>query len=99
MARKRKIDLDRSSLELLDLTMQATTARFREAIAEGVPVDAAIVSASVSLLKLVEAQKTAKAETSDIELEKLRADILGKRAAVKPFAQTDDDIRREYGLA
>lgn len=61
MARKRKVTTETvkaGALELLDLTLRATNKRFEDALRDDYPVEAALVSASVSLLKLVEAQKS-----------------------------------------
>ncbi|KMY03124.1 hypothetical protein V476_19090 [Pseudomonas syringae KCTC 12500] len=59
MARKRKVTTETvkaSALELLDLTLQATNKRFADAIKDDYPCEAALISASVALLKMVEAK-------------------------------------------
>ncbi|AUY33417.1 MULTISPECIES: hypothetical protein [Pseudomonas] len=72
MARRKKIDLDRLGLELLASTIEGTQQRYADAKAEGYPVDAATISASVSLLKLLETTKAAREIDTAAELEKLR---------------------------
>lgn len=61
MARKRKVTTEtvkEAALELLDLTLSAAKERFRVALQDDYPIDAATISASVSLLKLVEARSS-----------------------------------------
>ncbi|UVL30739.1 hypothetical protein [Pseudomonas donghuensis] len=79
MARPRKINLDRLGLELLASTIDGTQQRYKDAKEGGYPVDAATISASVSLLKLIEAAKAARADDSAAELEKLRQQFNEKR--------------------
>ena len=103
MARRPKIDLERDAVELLALTMQGTKQRFRDAKAEGYPVDAATISATVSLLKLVEAFKSAKGDEAAAELAQLRAEFQAKRTAAKQpsrrTAQQDPaEVLALYGL-
>lgn len=88
MARPRKINLDRSAVELLDLTLKASTQRFKQALdpIDGYPIDAATISASVSLLKLVEARAAATRDDHSAELAKLQAEFNTKRQT-KPSAR------------
>ncbi|KUM43915.1 hypothetical protein [Pseudomonas sp. EpS/L25] len=81
MARPRKINLDRSAVELLDLTLKASTQRFKQALDpdNGYPIDAATISASVSLLKLVEARAAATRDDHAVELAKLQAEFHSRR--------------------
>ncbi|WP_312906182.1 hypothetical protein [Stutzerimonas nitrititolerans] len=104
MARRPKIDIERDALELLALTMQGTKQRFRDAKAEGYSVDAATISATVSLLKLVEAFRAAKGDEAAVELDALRAEFQAKRTAAKQpsrsTAQQDPaEVFALYGLA
>ncbi|WP_422417037.1 hypothetical protein [Pseudomonas sp. GZD-222] len=109
MARPRKINLDRLGLELLAATIDGTQQRYKDAKEQGYPVDAATISASVSLLKLIEAAKAAREGDSANELAKLRAEFDAKRQPLAKSAtsalpiQTDPADRTallaEYGLA
>lgn len=106
MARRKKIDLDRLGLELLASTIEGTQERYRDAKAEGYPVDAATISASVSLLKLIEAAKAAREGDSAAELEKLRQQFNEKRTSpVTPALPIQNEpanreaLLAEYGLA
>lgn len=59
MARKKAITTETvkaSALELLDLTLKATNKRFEDALRDDYPCEAALISASVALLKMVEAK-------------------------------------------
>lgn len=59
MARRKKVTTETvkdAALELLDLTLQAAKERFRVALQDEYPIDAATISASVALLKLTEAK-------------------------------------------
>lgn len=108
MARRRKIDIEGDGLELLSLTMRGAKARYVDAAKEGYPVDAATISASVSLLKLVEAFKAAKGETDEAELERLRQEFeqrgqqrqeqQGKAAPPAYSAPSRADVLSLYGL-
>ncbi|MDC7824504.1 hypothetical protein PQS90_05000 [Pseudomonas sp. BLCC-B13] len=104
MARRRKIDIEADSLELLSLTMRGAKARYIDAAKEGYAVDAATISASVSLLKLVEAFKAAKGETDEAELERLRQEFQqrsqqqGKAASPAYTAPSRADVLSLYGL-
>ncbi|MCL8305731.1 hypothetical protein [Pseudomonas putida] len=105
MARPRKINLDRLGLELLAATIEGTQRRYADAKAEGYSVDAATISASVSLLKLIEAAKAARADDSAAELEKLRQQFNQKRtspAIPAPPTQNEPADRAallaEYGI-
>jgi hypothetical protein len=108
MARRRKIDVEAESLELLSLTIRGAKARYVDAAKEGYPVDAATISASVSLLKLVSAAKAAKAETDEAELERLRQEFeqrgqpsqeqQGKAASPAYTTPSRTDLFRLYGL-
>ncbi|ODB37975.1 hypothetical protein A9L43_21235 [Pseudomonas mosselii] len=106
MARPRKINLDRLGLELLAATIEGTQRRYADAKAEGYSVDAATISASVSLLKLIEAAKAARADDSAAELEKLRQQFHQKRTPpATPVLPTQNEpasraaLLAEYGLA
>ncbi|POG03614.1 hypothetical protein BGP82_20335 [Pseudomonas putida] len=106
MARPRKINLDRLGLELLASTIDGTQQRYKDAKEGGYPVDAATISASVSLLKLIEAAKAARADDSAAELEKLRQQFAEKRTppttpALPPQNEPADRaaLLAEYGLA
>lgn len=64
MARRKKVtqeSVKQSALELLDLTLEATKDRFRDAKKNEYPCEAALISASVALMKMVET-KTALGE-------------------------------------
>lgn len=101
MARRPKIDIERDALELLALTMQGTKQRFRDAKAEGYQVDAATISATVSLLKLVEAFRAAKGDDDAAELEKLRQELHASRPAARARraeALDPEAIRAQYGI-
>jgi hypothetical protein len=101
MARRPKIDIERDALELLALTMQGTKQRFRDAKDEGYPVDAATISATVSLLKLVEAFRAAKGDDDANELEKLRQEFQASRPAAHARRAENLDpeaIRAQYGI-
>ena len=106
MARPRKINLDRLGLELLAATIEGTQWRYADAKAEGYSVDAATISASVSLLKLIEAAKAAREGDSAAELEKLRQQFNEKRTStVTPALPIQNEpanreaLLAEYGLA
>lgn len=106
MARPRKINLDRLGLELLASTIDGTQQRYKDAKEGGYPVDAATISASVSLLKLIEAAKAARADESAAELEKLRQQFNEKRTtpATPALPAQNEPANREallaeYGLA
>jgi len=104
MARRPTIDLDRDAVELLSLTMQGTKQRFKDAKANNYPVDAATISATVSLLKMVEAFKSAKGDDAASELEALRAEFEAKRATAKkpagnPARPDPADVLALYGMA
>ncbi|WP_444757724.1 hypothetical protein [Pseudomonas sp. A014] len=105
MARPRKINLDRLGLELLAATIEGTQRRYADAKAEGYSVDAATISASVSLLKLLEATKAAREVDTAAELEKLRQQFNEKRTppatpALPPQSKPADRaaLLAEYGL-
>lgn len=105
MARPRKINLDRLGLELLASTIDGTQQRYKDAKEGGYPVDAATISASVSLLKLIEAAKAARADDSAAELEKLRQQFSQKRTPpATPALPTQNEpanraaLLAEYGL-
>lgn len=105
MARPRKINLDRLGLELLASTIDGTQQRYKDAKEGGYPVDAATISASVSLLKLIEAAKAARADDSAAELEKLRQQFNQKRTTpATPALPTQNEpasraaLLAEYGL-
>lgn len=106
MARPRKINLDRLGLELLASTIDGTQQRYKDAKEGGYPVDAATISASVSLLKLIEAAKAAREGDSAAELEKLRQQFKDKRTPpATPAPPTPNEpanreaLLAEYGLA
>lgn len=102
MARRPKIDIERDALELLALTMQGTKQRFRDAKAEGYSVDAATISATVSLLKLVEAFRAAKGDEAAAELDQLRAEFQAKRSSPQARRTTEQDpaaVLALYGIA
>lgn len=109
MARPRKINLDRLGLELLAATIEGTQQRYKDAKEGGYPVDAATISASVSLLKLIEAAKAAREGDSANELARLRAEFDAKRQPVAkpatPALPTQNEpanreaLLAEYGLA
>ena len=106
MARPRKINLDRLGLELLASTIDGTQQRYKDAKEGGYPVDAATISASVSLLKLIEAAKAARADDSAAELERLRQQFNQKRTTpATPALPTQNEpanreaLLAEYGLA
>ncbi|MBV4479039.1 hypothetical protein [Pseudomonas khavaziana] len=97
MARKRKITtatVKESALELLDLTLQATNARFKDALADNYPVEAALVSASVSLLKLVEARTSLSEDDQTNDLAAQRKAFAERKPIAK---QTPEDIVALYG--
>lgn len=106
MARPRKINLDRLGLELLAATIEGTQRRYADAKAEGYSVDAATISASVSLLKLIEAAKAARAEDSAAELERLREQFrrpaasqpAGPALAIQNEPADRAALRAEYGI-
>lgn len=98
MARKRKITtatVKESALELLDLTLQATNARFKDALADSYPVEAALVSASVSLLKLVEARTSLSEDDQTNDLAAQRKAFAERRPI--GTTQTPEDIAALYG--
>lgn len=98
MARRPKIDIERDALELLSLTMAGTKQRFRDAKAEGYSVDAATISATVSLLKLVEAFRAAKGDEAAAELDQLRAEFLAKRSAPHVRREAELDTAALHAL-
>lgn len=106
MARRKKIDLDRLGLELLAETIEGTKKRYADAKAEGYPVDAATISASVSLLKLIEATKAAREIDTAAELGRLREQFKRPPASqpAGPALPTQNEpvnraaLLAEYGL-
>lgn len=106
MARPRKINLDRLGLELLASTIDGTQQRYKDAKEGGYPVDAATISASVSLLKLIEAAKAARQEDSAAELEKLREQFkrppttqsAGPASPAQPEPADRAALLEQYGL-
>ncbi|CAE6914400.1 conserved protein of unknown function [Ectopseudomonas oleovorans] len=105
MARRRKIDINAEALDLLSLTMQGAKERYRDAKRNDYMIDAATISASVSLLKLVEAFKSATKDDQAAELERLRAEFAAskpspQRAEHKPKEPADlgGELNRLYNL-
>ncbi|MGN0924481.1 hypothetical protein [Ectopseudomonas mendocina] len=109
MARRRKIDINAEALDLLSLTMQGAKERYRDAQRNDYMIDAATISASVSLLKLVEAFKSATKDDQTAELERLRAEFVASKKApssspqrAEPSSMTSSDLKAElaqlYGL-
>ena len=97
MARKRKVTTETvksSALELLDLTLRATTKRFEDALRDDYPCEAALVSASVSLLKLVEA-KTSLADDDKQEGLDAQRKAFAERKPVQ-IKQTSEEILALY---
>ncbi|HDS1756981.1 hypothetical protein [Pseudomonas sp. M5] len=107
MARRKTIDLDRLGLELLAATIEGTRQRYKDAKEGGYQVDAATISASVSLLKMIEAAKAARQEDTAAELEKLREQFKrppASQPASPALAIQNEPASRaallaEYGLA
>ena len=84
MARKKKVTTEtvkQDALELLALTLQGTKARFVEAAKDEYPVEAALISASVALLKLVDAKTSLGDDDREASLETQRREFEASRKA------------------
>jgi hypothetical protein len=98
MARKRKVTTETvktSALELLDLTLRATNKRFEDAMRDDYPCEAALISASVSLLKLVEAKGSLTEDDQTLDLAAQRKAFAERRPI--GTTQTPEDIAALYG--
>ena len=98
----RRPNIQREATALLGETLKATRSKLREFEDQGIPIDAATISASVSLLKLVEAYTTATRGEKEADLERLRQDFEARRAAPMPTpalaTPSPEELRRQNGL-
>lgn len=97
MARKKAITTETvkvSALELLDLTLRATNKRFEDALRDDFPVEAALVSASVSLLKLVEARTSLSSDDKERDLAAQRKAFEDRKPT--PAKQSPNEIIALY---
>jgi hypothetical protein len=101
--RKRKpLDVHAEGLALLAETLAASRKKLEWHIENDIPVDAAQVSANVSLLKLLETMQHVDDDDKDKETAALVAGFHAKtaeRAARLTAAPTKEDLLSEYGLA
>ena len=101
--RKRKpLDVHAEGLALLAETLAASRKKLEWCAENDVPVDAAQVSANVSLLKLLETMRHVDDDDKDKETAALVAGFHAKtaeRAARPTAAPTKEDLLSEYGLA
>ncbi|MNF49611.1 hypothetical protein D3C84_308880 [compost metagenome] len=102
----RRPSISKEAADLLALTLRAAKSKIKEFEKEGIPLDAATISASVSLLKLTEAYQSATRDDSAAELERLRLEFEAskqqRQSGSPSFARTSeidpDELRRSYGL-
>ncbi|MGU9838063.1 hypothetical protein ACU683_23375 [Pseudomonas salmasensis] len=100
--RKRKVDVKTAAAELLTMTLQAAKDKLEFHAEEGLPIDAATISANVALLKMTEAYENEtkdKAGESNAELAAAFHAKTAERAARPTPAPTKEDLLSEYGLA
>lgn len=101
--RKRKpLDVHAEGLALLAETLAASRKKLEWCADNDVPVDAAQVSANVSLLKLLETMRHVEDDDKDKATAELVADFHAKtaeRGARATPAPTKADLLAEYGLA
>ncbi|MCY1288269.1 hypothetical protein D9M68_571250 [compost metagenome] len=105
MARPRKFNIEKEATELLGMILRAAKAKLKTFEDEDVPVDAATISASVSLLKMVEAYQATKRDDDAQELEAFRqefeqkAKLKADRIASQIPPLDRDALLAEYGLS
>ncbi|MFV3412235.1 hypothetical protein ACNFH8_08220 [Pseudomonas sp. NY15436] len=100
----RRPNIQKEATALLGETLKATRSKLREFEAEGIPIDAATISASVSLLKLVEAYAAATRDEKANDLAQLRQELEASRPGntSRPVPQATParaDLLAEYGLS
>jgi hypothetical protein len=98
--RKRKaLDVHAEGLALLAETLAASRKKLEWHIENDIPVDAAQVSANVSLLKLLETMRHVDDDDKDKEAAGLAAQFHAKTKERQTHtAQSRDDLLAEYGL-
>ncbi|TLX70484.1 hypothetical protein FAS41_27860 [Pseudomonas nicosulfuronedens] len=101
----RRPNIQKEATALLAETMRAARKKLKFHETEDLPLDAATISANVSLLKLVEAYATATRGEKEADLEKLRQELDARRpgnsASPAPSTQITPDraaLLAEYGL-
>lgn len=98
----RRPNIRREAAALLADLMRAARKKLKFHDTEELPLDAATISASVSLLKLCEAYETATRDEKASDLEKLRQEFeAGRSVAARPAAlvtPSPEELRRQYGL-
>lgn len=95
--RRKALDVNTEAQELLAMTLRSTKAKMLWHEDQDIPVDAATISASVSLLKLVDAMKRVDQDEQADDLAQQRAAFEAQRAQRTTTPSTAQSVLELYG--